>query len=190
MAKLKILLIDDDIDLREMYAEVFRNAGFEVLEAQDGVEGLDIASKEIPNVIFTGIVMPRMDGFTMMESLKKTVMTANIPIIISSHMGREEDRERANELGAKDFIIRNMTPPVEVVERVNSLFLKEGNEYKIAFSQYDFDAQKLAKNFSFQPNFLCLECGGKLILNMKLQNVKDRLFETRFVCSKCGLEAK
>ena len=190
MAKLKILIVDDDNDLRQMYVEVFRNAGFEVLEAQDGIEGLDISSKEIPDIIFTGIVMPRMDGFTMMESLKKTVMTANIPVVISSHMGREEDRERANVLGAKDFIIRNMTPPVEVVERINSLFVKEGGEYKIAFGLYDFDAQKLAKDLSFQPNFLCLKCGEKLVLNMKLQNIKDRLFEVRFICSKCGLEAK
>lgn len=190
MAKLKILIVDDDIELREMYAEVFKNADFEVVEAQDGVEGLDIASKETPDVIFTGIVMPRMDGFTMMESLKKTVMTANIPVVISSHMGREEDRQRANALGAKDFIIRNMTRPIEVVAKIKSLFIQEGGEYKIAFNQYDLDAQGLAKSLNFQPNFLCLECGEKLVLNLKLQDVKERLFEARFVCSKCGQVAK
>lgn len=190
MAKLKILIVDDDIELREVYAEVFKNADFEVFEAQDGVEGIDIASKKTPDVIFTGIVMPRMDGFTMMEALKKTVMTANIPIVISSHMGREEDQRRANELGANDFIIRNITPPKEVVERINSLFIKEGSEYAISFSPYDLDAQKLAKNLSFHPNFLCSECGERIVLNMKLQNAKERLFEARFVCSKCGQVAK
>lgn len=190
MKKLKILIVDDDVELRQIYVEVFLNAGFEVFEAQDGVEGLDIAFKEIPDVIFTGIVMPRMDGFTMMETLKKTVMTANIPIVISSHMGREEDQKRANALGAKDFIIRNTTRPIEVVERISSLFIKPGSEYKISFSPYDFDAQQLAKSLNFQPNFLCLDCGEKLVLNMKLQNVKDRLFESNFICPKCGWEAK
>lgn len=51
--KLKILIVDDDVDLREMYAEVFSNSNYEVIEAEDGVEGLDKATKEIPDIIFT-----------------------------------------------------------------------------------------------------------------------------------------
>ena len=188
--KLKILIVDDDVPLRSLYAEVFANAGYEVLEAGDGVEGLDMASKNMPDVIFTGIVMPRMDGFTMMEALKKTVMTANIPIVISSHMGREEDQQRANVLGAKDFIIRDITRPIEVVERIGSLFVQSGGEYKLEFDSEKLDAKRIAKDLNFQENFLCLDCNEKLVLDMKLVNGKDRIFETRFVCPKCGWVAK
>lgn len=188
--KIKILLVDDDFELRQIYVEVFQNANFNVIEASDGVEGLDKATKEAPDVIFTGIVMPRMDGFAMMEALKKTVMTANIPVVISSHMGREEDQQRANVLGAKDFIIRDMTRPIEVVERIKALFVKEGGEYKLNFDPNALDAQKLAKELSFNPIFNCLECGGTLSLSLKLTNTKDRIFEARFVCPKCGWEAK
>ena len=188
--KIKILIVDDDVELREMYVEIFQNANFEVIEASDGVEGLDNATKEIPDVIFTGIVMPRMDGFSMIESLQKTVMTSAIPIVISSHMGREEDKLRATKLGVKDFIVRGTTRPIEVIERISSLFTEAGKEYRLEFNPYAQDAQNLAKDLNFQASYLCLDCSEKLVLNLKLTNPKDRIFEAKFVCPKCGLEAK
>ena len=186
--KIKILLIDDDIDLRELYAEIFSAENFEVFQAGDGLEGLDIATKELPDVIFTGIVMPRMDGFSMIEELKKTVMTANIPIVISSHMGREEDRQRANTLGAKDFIIRGTTPPKEVIARINASLSGIGTEYKINFSSSELDAQNIIKDLGFKPDFQCSKCGGKMVLNLKLTDPKSRVFEAKFLCSGCGGE--
>lgn len=188
--KLKILLVDDDVELREMYAEIFENANFEVIQANDGVEGLDVASKELPDVIFTGIIMPRMDGFSMVEALQKTVMTANIPIVISSHMGREEDRIRAEKLGVKDFLVRGNTPPVEVVERIGALFIEPGDEYHLFIDPFELDAQKLAKELSYDPSFKCLSCGGKLFLNLNLKNTTERIFEARVICPNCGLRAK
>ena len=101
----KILIIDDDDTIRESYALKFRQEKFEVISAKDGVEGLDLAHKEKPDIIFTGIIMPRMTGFELMGALSKEVSTSEIPVVISSHLGRKEDDQRAKELGAKDFII-------------------------------------------------------------------------------------
>lgn len=187
---LKILLVDDDIETREMYAEIFQNANYKVMQANDGVEGLDLASREIPDVVFTGIVMPRMDGFGLMEALKKTVTTANIPVVICSHMGREEDQKRANLLGAKDFIMRDITPPREVLKRVNALFLKEGKTYQVEFNPFSLDSQKIALELGFNQNFSCLDCGEKTVLTLKLTKPKDRIFEAKFICPKCGWTAK
>lgn len=188
--KLKILLVDDDVELRETYADIFKEANYEVFEAGDGLEGLDAATAKLPDIIFTGIVMPRMDGFSMIEALKKTVMTSSIPIVISSHMGREEDRQRADTLGVKDFIIRGTTPPKEVVERISSLFVRVSGEYQIEFSPSEIDAQKLARELGFKPNFQCLKCDKKMVLDLKLTNQKDKIFEAKFVCPGCGWEAK
>ncbi len=188
--KLKILLVDDDRNLLDMYVEVFQRSNFEVMQAGDGLEGLDLATKNLPDVIFTGIVMPRMDGFSMIEALKKTVMTSNIPVVVSSHMGREEDRVRSDALGVKDFIIRDTTRPIEVVERINSLFVIAGDEYEIEFNPYAKDAQKLAQELNLQASFLCLDCQEKLVLKLKLIDPKNRTFEASFVCSKCGTVLK
>lgn len=186
MEKRKILLVDDDKDLVDLYSEVLENANFEVLQASDGVEGLDKATKELPDLIFTGIVMPRMDGFSMIELLQKTVMTANIPIVISSHMGREEDRLRANTLGVKDFIVRGTTTPIEVINRINNIFAKTSDEYVIEINPLAFDAQQLLKDLGLQDGLKCPKCQEKLELKMKLINASERKFEARIVCPKCG----
>ena len=182
--KFKILIVDDDESIRSTYVDVFKKDGFDVIEAIDGVDGLDKATKSIPDIIFTGIIMPRMDGFGMMEALKKNVTTSSIPVVISSHMGREEDQRKSQELGAKDFITRDMTTPIEVVGRVkNALNL---NEYRIKINLTELDAQKLAKNMHWSDKFQCNWCGGDMCLSMKLADVKDKKFDARVICSQCG----
>lgn len=190
MAKTKILIVDDDVMTREMYVNVFKQSGYEVLEAGDGVDGLDVASRELPDVIFTGIIMPRMSGFEFMEALRKAVATSKIPVVISSHIGREEDQQRANMLGAKDFIMRDMVTPREVVDRIGRLFVQEGEKYRLQFDANAADAQKLVSELAFSQGFQCMECGERLILDLTLRNPKERLFEAKFICPGCGWEAK
>jgi CheY-like chemotaxis protein/predicted RNA-binding Zn-ribbon protein involved in translation (DUF1610 family) len=179
----KILIIDDDASTREMYAEIFKKAGYEILEAEDGVVGLDKATKELPDIIFTGIIMPRMDGLILMEALKKNVSTASIPVVVSSHLGREEDQKRAKELGAKDFIVRDMVSPNEVLRRVSSIFSLEGN---LQFDPYSLDAPRIAKGLGLNGNFQCMECDEKMVLRLKLANDQQSTFETHFICPNCG----
>jgi DNA-binding response OmpR family regulator len=181
--KIRILIVDDDEPTRSMYAEVFKQSGFEVMEAKDGLEGLDIATKENPDVIFSGIIMPRMDGFTMMEALKKNVSTSNIPVVISSHLGREEDRAKATELGAKDFIVRDFMPPNQVMERINTLFKRK---YRLQFDPYALDAQEMARDMGLTKSFQCMECDERMMIVVGIEDAEKKKFNARFVCPKCG----
>lgn len=182
--KTKILLVDDDQMTREIYAEVFKKEGFEVLEAVDGVDGLEKAIANTPHVIFTGIIMPRMDGFSLIEALGKNVATSNIPVAFSSHMGRQEDQAKAQSLGAKDFISRDLVTPNQVVERIRAILNLDS--YKIKFSPSDLDAPMLAKEMHFDSDFRCRACESDLILSLRLDDLKGHEFFARFVCSKCG----
>lgn len=184
MAKIKILIVDDDDPIRTMYAEVFKKHSFEVEEAVDGVDGLDKATKNVPDIIFTGIIMPRMDGFALIESLKKNVITSNVPVVISSHMGREEDKNRAKEMGAKDFITRDFVTPNQAVERIMAIFTTE--EYRLKFSPGELDAVKLAKDMNFRENFQCANCGSQLVLAVKLKDVKTKEYSAEFICPQCN----
>lgn len=182
-AKKKILIVDDDVFTREMYVDVFRQSGYEVFEANDGVEGVDIATKSLPDIIFTGIVMPRMDGFTLIETLRKHVLTASTPIFMSSHLGREEDRKRAETLGVKEFIVRDFTTPAEVVNLVGALFT-EGGEYALDFDEFNLDAQRLSRDLHFNGNFQCAECNESLVLKLRV-GVRG-MHTAQFVCPRCG----
>ena len=128
--KPKILIVDDNDVIRETYVQVFKQKGFEVLSAVDGIEGADLATKEIPDVILTGIIMPRMDGFQLIRTLRENVQTREIPIAILSHLGREEDRKKAQELGINEFIVQGSASANEIVEKIRSL-VKDGGEFQI-----------------------------------------------------------
>lgn len=182
--KIKILLIDDDQPIRETYADIFRQEGFDVVEAADGLDGLDIATKENPSVIFTGIIMPRMDGFALKEALSKNTSTSSIPVIMLSHMGREEDRQKAIEAGIKDFIVQGMVSPKEIVQRIKAIF--GSGEYHIKFDVNDQEASRLAGDFDFNSKFKCSRCSEEMVLSLKVLNAEKREFSAKFICPKCG----
>ncbi len=181
--KIKVLIIDDDKSSRETYMDVFRQEGFEVSEAVDGLDGLDKAVKIIPDVIFTGIIMPRMDGFGLKDALVKNVATSSIPVFMLSHMGREEDREKAEKIGIRGFIVQGMTTPKQVLENVRAMF--NSSEYRIKFSPMELDASRLASEFEFSPGFICKNCRKEMIMALKIANKERREFMARFICPDC-----
>src|SRR3989344_5882863 len=94
-----ILVVDDDFQQRDLYIEFLRSKGFVVTGANDGQDAWEKIQKQKPDLVFTGIAMPRMTGFELIEKLRATPATASLPIIVFSHLGREEDKKRAKALG-------------------------------------------------------------------------------------------
>lgn len=180
----KILIIDDDSALREIYADIFKANGFEVEEAVDGMEGLDKALKIIPDAIFTGIIMPKMDGFSMKEMLGKNVATSNIPVFVSSHRGREEDRQKAEELGCKGFFVQGLDMPKDIVEKIKNA-MGDG-EYKLKVSGNEMDAARIVGDLGLNEKLQCQKCGGELALSLKpVNSASENKFYASFVCPKC-----
>lgn len=178
--KQNIVVIDDDGETRALYADILRGEGFEVREAVDGLDGLEKITQMVPDAVLTGIIMPRMDGFSLVESLKRNVMTANLPVIFLSHMGREDDRVRAQTLGVNDFFVTTMMPPREIIGRVNALF--SHSQYLIVPNAYELDAQRLAQDLNLNRDFLCSEGGEKLAFRLTLKDASTRRFEAELVC--------
>jgi len=176
----KVLVVDDDEDTRSLIVEILKAADFEVWEATDGLDGLEKIGQVFPDIVLSGIIMPRMDGFTLVESLKKNTATASIPVIFLSHMGREEDRRRAEQLGVDDFFVTTLTPPGGIVGRINSII--SHSEYFITPNPYELDAQKLAQDLNLNRDFLCSEGGEKLAIRLKLKDPSSRRFEAEIVC--------
>lgn len=113
-----ILLVEDDEMLHTMYTQKFTKEGYTVLSAYNGQEGLDLAEKNVPDVILLDIIMPKMDGFVALKKIKKNPTLANIPVILLTNLGQEEDIRKGKELGATDYFIKANHTPQEVVEKV------------------------------------------------------------------------
>lgn len=178
----KIIVIDDDVNTRSLYADAFRAVNFSVREGGDGLDGLKLVNEDIPDVIVTGIIMPRMDGFGLVEELKKNIVTAHIPIIFISHLGREEDEKRAIELGVKAFLVRDMTSPHDMIERINNILTAK--EYVLAVDAFSFDAAKFAKDFELNPDFVCPEekTGGRVVLKLHQREGDGKHFDAELSC--------
>lgn len=120
MAK-KILLVEDDPFLSEIYATKFEEAGFKISVARDGSLGLQKVREENPDILILDIVMPNVDGFEFLRILKQDQAIKNIPVIILSNLGEQEDVERGFRMGALAYIIKAHYTPTEVVSKVKSI---------------------------------------------------------------------
>jgi len=180
---IKILLVDDDANVRGTYAVAFEKSGFEVIESADGLDGLASAIALLPDIIFTGIIMPRMDGFTFMQELKKNTKTARIPVVISSHLGREEDRKRAEELGAKDFFIKDSDQPEEVAKKV-ALIITQGNYY-LKFDEKLLDGPRFLEDLKKGEGLLCPKCQKEKVLRIKVYDFEKGEFSGKLNCPEC-----
>ena len=154
MAK-KILIVDDDELLLGIYAKNFRDDGFDVLTTHDGQDAWElISSGNVPDVIFTGITMPRLTGFELIAKLQADPKLANIPVAINSHRGRPEDEKLAKEMNVDDFIVQGATTPVEAVRRIK-LLLGIQNIYKINLNIGKYDASVLVNFLNKQQDNHC-----------------------------------
>jgi len=115
----KILVVDDDEAVRKSISIALKlKGGFETLEAEDGLNGLELAKQEVPDLIISDVVMENLNGFLMLETLKEFPETANIPVIIMTHLA-QSDREWKTG-AAVEYLSKGFTLDV-LLEKVNSI---------------------------------------------------------------------
>lgn len=119
--KPKILVVEDDSFLAGMYITKLGLEGFSVDLAGDGREGLKKAREWKPDLVLLDIVLPIMDGFSMLEQMKADAIMKGIPVILLTNLGQKSDVERGLSLGASDYLIKAHFMPSEVIDKVKQL---------------------------------------------------------------------
>jgi two-component system chemotaxis response regulator CheY len=119
MSKL-ILTVDDSRTMRDMLRLALSEAGFQVVQAEDGQHGLEVLTTETPDVIVTDINMPRLDGFGFIEGVRKTDAHRAVPILVLTTESDADKKQRARRAGATGWIIKPFDPVklVEAIRRV------------------------------------------------------------------------
>lgn len=113
-----VLLVDDDLTLREMYDERLKAEGFDIIQATNGEEALAKAKESKPNVILLDIMMPKVNGFDVLKQLKADDELKAIPVIILTALIQDVDRLQGQKLGAADYIVKSETMPGEVIAKI------------------------------------------------------------------------
>ena len=122
--EVKVLFIEDDPAVAEMYKLKLELDGYTVTVAKDGEEGLELANQAPPDIIFLDTRLPKMDGFAVLERLRSAERTHEIPVIILSNYGERELVDRGLKLGALEYLIKSQTTPANLSRGVEG-WLKE-----------------------------------------------------------------
>lgn len=116
--KKKILLIEDDQAISMMYKGKLESNGYLVLTAVNGADGLELAKKEGLDLIMLDIILPQLDGFSVLAELKKDSKTKGIPVIMLTNLGTDEDRAKGEKMGAVDYIVKANMTPAQISEKI------------------------------------------------------------------------
>ena len=112
----KIMLVEDDTNLLEIYGARLLAEGYEVVSAKDGEEALAMAVKEKPDLIISDIMMPKISGFDMLDILRSTPETKNAKVIMMTALNQAEDKERADKLGADRYLVKSQVTLEDVAQ--------------------------------------------------------------------------
>lgn len=120
-SKIHVLLVEDDVFLANIYEKKFELEGFKTSVADNGEKGLVEAKRKQPDIILLDILLPKLDGFSVLEKLKSDPATKQIPVILLTNLGQKDDVEKGLESGAVDYLIKAHFKPSEVVDKVRKV---------------------------------------------------------------------
>jgi DNA-binding response OmpR family regulator len=178
-----IIAINNDF-IRDAYREVFSSEGFDVFEAKEDLAVLNLAAEEKPELIILDAAIQKGGGAELLRELKKNEKSSSIPVIIFAQFERKEDRIKAMELGAKDYITATDVTPKEALLKVK-IAVGEQKSYRVEVKDIS-QAGELLKDLGKQEDFKCPKCQSQLILYMIRDLSKGQnYFKVSFMCPKC-----
>ncbi len=121
MTKGTILLVEDQAGFRRIYHDILESEGYEVLEAQDGEEGLRMVKSLKPQLVLLDLGLPKIDGFEVLKQIREDAGTSRTPVLIFSVLGDPMDVKRGLELGANDYTVKGFYTPRQVLGKIKNL---------------------------------------------------------------------
>jgi len=122
MAKGKILVVDDEVNITQILEFSIGAEGYEVVTASNGEEAIDKARREQPDLIILDVMMPKIDGYEACRILKSNPLTKSIPVVLLTAKGRDIDKRLGYEVGATDYIIKPFSPN-KLIDRIHQLLV-------------------------------------------------------------------
>lgn len=114
----RILMVEDDDALANVYITRLQAEGFDVRRVNNGEDALAAATNYRPDLVILDVMLPKVDGFDVLDILRNTPETANLKVIMLTALSQDRDKQRANELGADDYLVKSQVVIADVVDRI------------------------------------------------------------------------
>lgn len=121
---MKIMIVEDEKALADVLHDEFVGVGADVSMAYDGQEALDTLRGNVPDVVLLDLLLPKKDGFEVLEEMQKDKRLKDVPVVILSNLAQDEDVKRGLKLGARDYLVKTRLSLKEVVEKANKYVKK------------------------------------------------------------------
>jgi len=187
-----ILIVEDVAGYRRVYQDALEANGYEVLDTDDGIWGLQLALDERPDLILLDLILPGMHGFDVLKEIRSNSDTASIPVIVFSALGEGKDIRKAMELGANDYAVKGLVSPQEMLAKIRVILSGSSAKepvmkYHLAIRELMEDASRLAQDLKFENMLACPHCHGKMVLELfpDSKRTPGNWFSAHFVCSQC-----
>ena len=122
---ISILIAEDEEFILRALEDNLRQEGYDVVSAKDGEEAIEMIKEKKPNLILLDLLMPKKDGFAVLEELKRNPELRLIPVVVLSNLGSDHDIKRALQLGATYYFVKSQHPIAEVIEKVKKVLRGE-----------------------------------------------------------------
>lgn len=188
--KYQVLLVEDSKAIQQMYRNKLMMEQFAVVTADNGMEAIKALSLSKPDIILLDLMMPIMDGYKVLQVVKTDQKFKDIPVLVFSAKGQSDEIEKALSLGAAGYIVKSVTKPNEVVEKIRAALSQKPAErvvshYKIEIKETLYDAKKLSDDFKLN-GFVCSTCNVPMLLDLIPDFSHDTpWFTAKFFCPRC-----
>ena len=194
-SKGKILIVEDDMSLRSIYADAIESNGYTVVTAEDGEQGLAMVKKEKPDLVLLDLVMPNLPGFEVLKDIRANAETKDTIVIILSVIGDRSLIQKAMNMGANGYAVKGSSSPNEVVGKIDAFLKKQDTEkhsvvYRLFVHGNRGDVAKFQSNTgsNWSTPFTCTICNQEMMLVLTPDNShkNERWFSAHFACPICG----
>ena len=124
MANKKILIVEDEETLQKALSQYLQEEGFDILSAMDGEKGIELAKLKKPDLVLLDIILPKKDGFQVLEEIKKNESTKSIPVILLTNLESMDDIQKAFDKGATTYLVKSEYKLEDIVKKINETLKK------------------------------------------------------------------
>jgi DNA-binding response OmpR family regulator len=193
----KVIIVEDEAAFRNVFTDLLASDGYNVLTAEDGESGWLLTRTEIPDVVLLDLALPILHGFEVLKNIRADAATKDIPVIILTVVGEQENVKKGLKLGATDYLVKGFYSPREILVKINEILTKDhpiGNEptrniktYKLAVKERKLDAARLEQEMGLSVLFSCPVCSESVVQEMIPDNkrTEGHWFSTHFICPNC-----
>jgi len=188
-----ILIAEDQRGFRRVYRDVLERDGYEVLEAADGEEVWETIITQKPSLVLLDLGLPVLDGFKVLEKMRRSEQTKDIPVIIFSVLGEPRDVKKALDMGANDYSVKGFYTPRQVLSKIKDLLKHAShqnnlNSYRLVVNPERKSAGRLEEDLGLQDGLKCPSCNAAMEAEFFPDYARSdgHWFAARLVCPSCG----